>query len=114
MEIDVTGRHFHVTEPLKDYITEKIKKLEKYSLKLESVHIVLEVQKFHHISEITLSGKNLRLTAKNDSADMYAAFDTSFDNIQLQMRRQHDRVKEHKGRRYGLKEDAATTTPEEE
>ena len=106
MEIDISGRHFPVTEPLRKYIKEKIKKLEKYTLKLESVHVVLAVQKFHHISEITLLGKNLRLTAKNESAEMYAAFDMSFENIQLQMRRQHDKVKDHKGRRYGLKQGA--------
>ena len=100
MEIDISGRHFHVTEALKDYITEKIEKLEKYALKIETVHVVLEVQKFHHISEITSAGKKLRMTAKEESSDMYAAFDKSFGNIQLQLRRQHDRVKDHKGRRY--------------
>ena len=86
--------------PLKKYIKDKIEKLAKYSLKLESVHVVLEVQKIRNISEITLLAKNLRLTAKNQNADMYAAFDESFDNIQLQMQRQHDRLKDHKGRRY--------------
>ena len=104
MEIDISGRHFSVTEPLRKYIKDKVGKLDKYALKLESVHVVLEVQKFHHISEITLLAKDLRLTAKNESAEMYAAFDLSFENIQLQMRRQHDKVKDHKGRRYGLKE----------
>jgi len=103
MEIDISGRHFHVTEALKDYVNGKIEKLDKYSLKLEMVHVILEVQKFHHISEITTLGKNLRLTAKEESADMYAAFDKCFDNIQLQLRRQHDKVKDHKARRYGVK-----------
>ncbi|MCG3176215.1 MAG: Ribosome hibernation promoting factor [Candidatus Omnitrophica bacterium] len=100
MEIDITGRHFQVTEPLKKYATEKIQKLDKYSLKIESVHVVMEVQKFHHICEITLNGKNLRTTAKEESADMYSAFDTCYGNIQLQLRRQHERVKDHKARRY--------------
>ena len=103
MKIEITGRHFQVLEALKDYVTEKIQKLDKYSAKLEMAHVILEVQKFHHISEITLLAKNLRLTAKNESADMYAAFDESFENIQLQMRRRHDRLKDHKGRRYGIK-----------
>ncbi len=103
MKIDISGRHFQVMAPLKKYVQDKIKKLEKYALKLESVHVVLEVQKIRYISEITLLAKNLRLTAKNESTDMYAAFDESFENIQLQMRRQHDKVKDHKGRRYGLK-----------
>ena len=101
MEIDVSGRHFQVTEALKDYVIEKVAKLEKYSLKIESVHVILEVQKFHHVAEITLLGKNLRLTAKEESSDMYAAFDNSFGNIQLQIRKVHDRVKDHKARRYG-------------
>ncbi len=100
MEIDISGRHFHVTEALKDTITGKVQKLDKYSLKIETVHVVLEVQKFHCMAEITIAGKNLRLTAKEESTDMYAAFDNSFGNLQLQLGRQHDRIKDHKGRRY--------------
>ena len=103
MEIDITGRHFRVTEPLKEYIGSKVRKLDKYSLKIESVHVVLGVQKFHHVAEITLLGKNLRLTAKEESADMYAAFDNCFGVAQLQLARQHDRRKDHKARRYAIK-----------
>ncbi len=100
MEIDITGRHFAVGKALKDYVIEKAEKLAKYSLKLESAHIVLEVQKFRHIAEITLRGKNLRLAAKEESADMYAAFDKCLGVVQLQLGRQHDKVRDHKARRY--------------
>ena len=103
MKIDISGRHFKVTEPLKEYIFSKVKKLDKYSLKVESVHVVLDVQKIHNIAEITLAGKNLRLTAKEESGDMYAAFDNCFGVAQLQMSRQHDRRKDHKARRYAVK-----------
>ena len=108
MEIDISGRHFKVTESLKDYVTAKVEKFDKYSLKIESVHVVLEVQKFHHVVEITLLGKNLRLTAKEESADMYAAFDNCFGVVQLQLGRQHDRQKDHKARRYTVKEPKKT------
>ncbi len=104
MEIDVSGRHFKVTAPLKDYIEKKVNKLDKYSLKIESVHVVLDVQKFHHTAEITLLGKNLRMTCKKEAADMYAAFDECYGRLLLQLSRQHDRVKDRKGRRYGLRE----------
>ena len=102
MEIDISGRRFKVTPPLKEYVVSKIKKLDKYSLKVESVHVVLDVQKFHHVAEITLLGKNLRLTAKEESADMYAAFDNCFGVVQLQLARQHDRRRDHKARRYSV------------
>lgn len=100
MEIDITGRHFQITDGLKQHALDKLQKLDKYSLKIESIHVVMEVQKFHHICEITLNGKNLRTTAKEESADMYSSFDTCYGNIQLQLRRQHERVKDHKARRY--------------
>ncbi len=103
MEIDISGRQFKVTEPLKKYIDGKVRKLDKFSLKIESVHVVLAVQKFRQIAEITLLGKNLRLTAKQDNADMYAAFDLCLDVVQLQLSRQHDRLKDHKARRYTVK-----------
>ena len=109
MEIDISGRHFQVTAPLKGYIVQKVKKLDKYSLKIESVHVILSVQKFIHTVEITLLGKNLRVTAKADSAEMYAAFDNCFGVIQLQLGRQHDRVKDHKARRYSIKSELKQT-----
>jgi len=100
MEIDISGRHFHVTEPLKEYIQEKIQKLDKFQLKLESVHIILDVQKFHHIAEITVLAKGLRITSKEQSTDMYAAFDKSIGNLQLQFSKKHEKIKDHKARRY--------------
>ena len=114
MEIDISGRHFKVTAPLKEYIEKKVQKLDKFSLKLESVHVVLEVQRFRHIAEITLLGKNLRLTGKEHDADMYAAFDECLGKVQLQLSRQHDRVRDHKGRRYGVKKSAKKVAPAED
>ena len=100
MKIDISGRHFKVTEPLQEYVDTKVQKLDKYSLKIESAHVVLEVQKFRHIAEITLRGKDLRMVAKDEDGDMYAAFDRCFGSAQLQLSRQHDRKRDHKGRRY--------------
>ena len=105
MEIDISGRHFRVTAPLKEYIEKKVQRLDKFSLKIESVHVVLGVQKFHHVVEITMLGNNLRLTAKAESPDMYAAFDDCFGVVQLQLARQHDRRKDHKARRYTVKKE---------
>ena len=96
MEIDIAGRHFQVSPALKKYVTEKAEKLDKYSLKIELTHVILAVEKFRHLCEITLRGKDLRMTAKEEAADMYSAFDAAFGNMQLQLRRRHDRVKDHK------------------
>ncbi len=104
MEIDISGRHFKVTPGLKEHIEAKIRKISKYSLKVESLHVVLEVQKHRQIVEITLLAKNLRLVCKKENTDMYAAIDGCCSSVELQLARKHDRVRDHKGRRYGVKE----------
>lgn len=99
MEIDISGRHFQVTEALRRYASDKVKKLDKYALKIESAHVVMAVEKIRQIVEVTLNGKNLRLTAKAENPDMYAAFDLCHNKLQLQLSRQHDRTKDHKSSR---------------
>ncbi len=107
MIIEISGRHFHVTDALREHVTQKIQKMDKYALKIVAVHVIFEVQKIHQITEITVLGKNLRLTAKEKAADMYVSFDQTFHSIQLQLGKLHDRLKDHKGRRYGVKEENA-------
>ncbi len=100
MEIDISGRHFHVAEVLRKYAAEKIEKLDKYASKLETVHVILEVQKFVHTAEITVLGKKLRFVAKERSTDMYAAFDKAYESMKRQLRHHHEKLKDHKARRY--------------
>ncbi len=100
MEIDISGRHFQVAEVLKKYAAEKIEKLDKYASKLETVHVILEVQKFVHTAEITVLGKKLRFVAKERSTDMYAAFDKAYESMKRQLRHHHEKLKDHKARRY--------------
>ncbi len=95
MNIDITGRHFHVTEGLRDHALAKMTKLDKYTLKIESAHVVFEVQKFHQVCEIVLTGKHIRMTALEKSADIYASFDQAVANLQKQLARYHEKLKSH-------------------
>ncbi|MBI4335778.1 MAG: ribosome-associated translation inhibitor RaiA [Candidatus Omnitrophica bacterium] len=99
MQITVVGRHFEVTEPIKRYADEKLLKLERFSEKIKEAHTVLEVQKIRHIAEITLYLKYFKLTATEESRDMYAAIDKATGNLHKQLLKLRDRIKEHRDRR---------------
>ncbi len=99
MQITVVGRHFDVTEPIKRYVDGKLLKLERFSEKLKGGHVILEIQKFRHIAEITLFLKYVKLTATQESPDMYASIDKAVDNLHKQLLRLNERIKEHKARR---------------
>jgi len=101
MRITVVGRHFDVTEPIKRYADKKLLKLDRYTDKIKEAHVILEVQKFRRIAEITLFMKYFKLTAKEESRDMYASIDKTLDSLHKQVLKVRERIKEHKARRKG-------------
>ena len=102
MDIDISGRHFKLTPGLRDHVIQKLHKLEKYSLKIEAAHVILEVQKINQVCEIVLLGKNIRMTATEESTDLYASSDAAVANLQKQLARYHEKVTNHR----------ATTAPD--
>ena len=96
MDIDIAGRHFHVSEGLRDHALAKIKKLDKFNLKIESAHVIFEVQKIQQVCEIVVSGKGLRMTALEKTGDMCASFDRAVGNLQKQLARHHEKLRSHR------------------
>jgi putative sigma-54 modulation protein len=96
MQVDISGRHFQLSEGLRDHALQKLHKLDKFNLKIETAHVIFEVQKITHFCEILLLGKNLRLTAKTSTSDSYASFDQAVTSLQKQLSRYHERIKDHR------------------
>lgn len=99
MQITIVGRHFDVTEPIKRHVNKKLLKLERYAQKLREAHVILEIQKFRHIAEVTLYLKYVKLTATEESGDMHSSIDKVLGNLHKQLLKLRGRLKEHRGRR---------------
>ncbi len=99
MQITVVGRHFEISEPIKKYVDKKILKLERFDAKIKEAHVILEIQKVSHIAEITLFLKDFKLTATEESRDMYASIDKVLANLQKQLLRVREKIKDHQAKR---------------
>lgn len=96
MELQITGRHLEVTEAIRSYIEKKIKKLEHFSHRIISVHVILQIQRFNHIVEITVRGKDLDLIVKENAESMYGAFDQALDRVVIAVERHEEKEKGRK------------------
>ncbi|OGX29803.1 MAG: ribosomal subunit interface protein [Omnitrophica WOR_2 bacterium RIFCSPLOWO2_12_FULL_51_24] len=96
MNVVITGRHFDVTEGIKSHINDKIVKLDKFYHKILEAHVILSVEKFRHVAEITVIGKQIKVTATETTSDMYASIDKAIASLEKQLRKLHDKVKEHR------------------
>ena len=85
MQLNITGHHVELTESMKEYVGNKLTKLERHIDGITNVQVTLSVQKQRQIAEATLhiSGADIHGTAEQD--DMYAAIDMLVDKLDRQI-----------------------------
>ena len=99
MKFEFTGRHIEVTPALKAHVEDHFKKIEHlFNGKPVKAHVIIEVGRGRHRSEIVINWWNETLTAVSSNSDMYLSLSQSIDKIEKQARRLKDKVidKSHK------------------
>jgi putative sigma-54 modulation protein len=85
MQIGVTFRHMETDQAVKDYVKEKVQRLQKYIANPEEVRVVLSAEKFRHIAEITIIGNGVTLNSQGRDSDLYAAIDQMVEKVERQI-----------------------------
>ncbi len=97
MEITITFRHLEPNESLKQYVHEKVSKIEKYLRKITEVSVILGIEKRSNIAEIIVNVNKAQITAKATNEDnMYTAIDLVMDKIERQTKKYKDKLTSHK------------------
>ncbi|MFA6037655.1 MAG: ribosome-associated translation inhibitor RaiA [Legionellales bacterium] len=76
MQINLTGQHLEITPALRDYVTEKLERINRHISGITQVQAVLSVNKHQHTAEAKINIPGGQLFAKAVEDDMYAAIDS--------------------------------------
>ena len=95
MNLTVTGRHLDVTSSLKNYINEKMDRLERHFDNVTNIHVILSVEKLRQKAEATISLSGGRIFADTVDEDMYAAIDLLTDKLDRQVIKHKEKIKDH-------------------
>lgn len=93
VEVEVYARNLEIADHLKDYVTKKALKLDRYLNEIEHVRVDLSYiksarsTKDRNVAQITVRGHRALLRVEERSDDITAAFDTSIDKMQRQLDR---------------------------
>jgi putative sigma-54 modulation protein len=96
MEIMVTFRRMEPVESLRVYAQEKLSKLKKYLDTPIEAHVVLEVEKFRHIADVTVNLDGATIKGVEETEDMYSAIDQVMDKIEIQVKRHRSKIRERR------------------
>ncbi len=96
MNIRISGRHFEVTEALKNHVEKKVENFPKYLDTIIDVHVILSVEKYRQCAEISVFGKRLKISEKDVDTDMYAAVDKVCSRIEKTLRHYKDKLKTYR------------------
>lgn len=107
IQVKINVRNLQLDERLQDYVTKKVRKLDRYLDTLEEAKVDLTHVKTarnasdRQIAQLTVRGKSVLLRAEERSADMYVSVDAVLSKI-------HRQIERYKGKRWHARGDGRT------
>ena len=98
MQVNLSGHHVEITDSMRNYVNDKIEKLERHFDQALDMHIVLTVEKLRHKAEATLHVSGINLHADDVQEDMYAAIDGLVDKLDRQGKKYKEKIKSHRNK----------------
>jgi len=88
MNVEYTGRQTTITPQQKRQVEEGISRIAKISGDTGSVHVILTVDKYRQIAEVTLKAKVYEFVATAEGVEMEAALHDALGKLEQQAVRQ--------------------------
>lgn len=95
MQLNVSGHHVEVTEPLRQYVETKFERLQRHFDQITNTQVTLIVEKMVQKAEATVHISGADIFAQAESEDMYAAIDALADKLDRQLIKHKEKTRGH-------------------
>jgi len=107
MNVQVSGHHVEVTQPIRDYVVSKLERIQRHFDQVIEINVILSVQKLKQKAEISVHMPGKDIHVESDDEDLYAAIDLMMDKLDRQ-------IIKHKQKTYAHPHDALKRQEAEE
>ena len=98
MQVNISGHHVEITPALREYLNEKLERIERHFENVTDISCILTVEKLEHRAEATVNVSGNSLHAHSVEEDMYAAIDSLADKLDRQVRKHKEKITDHHAR----------------
>ncbi len=96
MEVLITGKQLDVTPALKQYIENRVKKIEKYTMKVTQIVFTLKVEKYRHMAEVLVKVNGFILQSEQETDEMYVSVDKAMTKVERQLKKHKEKLHNHR------------------
>lgn len=93
MKIRITSRHDKLSPTLKEYIEEKIAKLDRFYDRIIDCEVIVDNEKLKHVFEINVKVYSTVLHVTTKDADLTKAIDLCVDKLEIQLKKFKEKMK---------------------
>ena len=94
MKINVTGRHFELTDAVRDPATDEIERLDKFFDNIISANLVLTQEKHRIQGELSMTVARSKLIAKSSTKDALATIEMVTDKMATQLKKHKGKIRD--------------------
>ena len=85
--VSIVGKHFQMTDAIRNYVFEKLAKIEKIADHIIDVVVTLDTQKLEFSCSILMNFIHFHIKAHASTGDMYSAIDKATDRVRTLIRK---------------------------
>lgn len=113
MQIRISARHGHLSEPTQQYIRDKAEKLLRYFERLTQIEVTVDLKDEMKMVEFLVSAEHKHdFVAREVNGDILAAVDLILDKLERQLSRYKEKIQDRR-RRPSTGEGAGASSPQE-
>jgi len=101
MNLTVTGHHVEITPAIRDYVTQKLTRVNRHFDEMIGVSVTLSVEKLRQKAEASVHLRGKDIFVESQDGNLYAAIDSLVDKLDRQILRHKE--KRSDGRRGGAR-----------
>lgn len=95
MHITINGHHIEVTQAMREYVENKLERLERHFDQVTNIDVILSVEKLVQKAEATVPVNGSKVFATAEDQNMYAAIDMLADKLDRQIIKRKEKITDH-------------------
>jgi putative sigma-54 modulation protein len=85
--LSIAGKHFQITDAIRNYVFEKLEKVDRIADRIIDVNVVLDAQKLEHSCSVHMDFIHFHIKVHASTENMYSAIDRCMDRLNKLIRR---------------------------